>query len=182
MGSDSFRPIQTHAPLPDVIANATTGGRHWKNLLSHSEIGWNYPGGSVHNSGTMCIVSISTWNAGYKIGILRRVTKPDHEPFFKASRPSYFWDNMHWVEIGRSQERKAWRSGWCRTPKTKRVQPVRTKGNCFLFWMPGYSAPPQLHHFIDCKRIHGLHSPHGLNPVFIAMSRSGKTAVQFLQS
>jgi len=39
-------------------------------------------------------------NADRKIGILRRVLKPDHEPCFKALMPSYSWEQINRVEIG----------------------------------------------------------------------------------
>ena len=50
-------------------------------------------------------------NADRKIGILRRILIPDHEPCFKASMPSYSWDHMHRVEIGCSLGRRAGLTG-----------------------------------------------------------------------
>ena len=60
-GAVFFDPYKLHAPLPEVITSATTGRRRWKNLLPHSEIRLKYQG-SGHNSGTICVLSVSVLN------------------------------------------------------------------------------------------------------------------------
>ena len=75
---------KTPAPLPEVIACTTTGGRTQTELVSPFR-NWVEGGSGRPQFRNTC-------------GGWQRVLKPDHEPCFKASRPSYSWDHMRRVE------------------------------------------------------------------------------------